>query len=230
MKIEFIPSDEYVEMIVQPPKPAKEYIPNWYKEHKNINQFDDALFSENGEMLKTIKECMPFFDAFSTGYIQETWTDIYINYTNGKPSYSYPSGPNIIELRESANVSVSNEYNNDEFVWTTPWLPKLPKGYSVIVTHPFNHFGPFQTLTGIIDCDTFYHTPFGRVPFYVKKGFTGIIPAGTPMFQLIPFKRDSWNSELIAYDEKKQVARNSIIRKNFIGSYKKMFWNKKEYN
>ena len=229
MKIEFIPSDEYVELIVSPPKPAKEYIPKWYREHKNINQVDKLYFKEDGDMIKTMKECMPFFDSFNTGYIQETWTDINIGYKNGQITYNYPLGPNILELRNYASVKVSDDYGPEEFAWCTPWIPKLPKGYSVMVTQPLNHFNSFTTLTGIIDSDTFYHTPFGRIPFYIKKGFTGTIPAGTPMFQFIPIKRESWTLKTIGYNFKEQTRRDAKIRRNFIGSYKNMFWNKKEY-
>jgi hypothetical protein len=105
----------------------------------------------------------------------------------------------------------------------------LPDGYSAIVMHPLNRVDlPFITMSGIVDFDKSIHAPIGNIPFFIKKGFEGTIPAGTPMFQIIPFKREDWNSENQPYSDifwqEKMKERKSIAN-----IYKKKIWQKKSY-
>lgn len=229
--IEFIPCSETVPLVVPSPIPAKKFIPEWYK---SAPVFDPKKpdFAGPGKEVKNlgIKRCMPFLDALTAGYIQTTWCDIYIESSNGAITVRSASGPDIILARESSHVDMGPDFYNIEFTWKTPWLPKLESGYSVMLSHPVNRFDlPFITLTGIIDSDVFYHTPSGNLPFYIRKGFSGLIPEGTPMYQIIPIKRDSWKSSVVEYDNAIKKNFNESFKK-FWGFYKNNFWNKKEYN
>ena len=112
-----------------------------------------------------------------------------------------------------------------------PWIPKLPDGYSLLITHPHNRLDlPFTTLSGIIDADKFHHVGFGQYPFYIDHNFEGVIPLGTPMFQMIPFKRDEWKSILKDYDPIEQKKRSYISLREFWNVYKNYFWQKKKYD
>jgi hypothetical protein len=227
--IEFIPSSKECELYVKRPMPGKNYIPNWYKEIKPVTE-KSLSFNHLGAELN-IKMCMPFLDSMMTGYIQETWCDIFIEYKNNEIHYRYSENPEIVSIRDKVSIPLGNEYYPYEFVWKEPWSVKLPKGYSAIITHPFNSVNlPFVTLTGIVDADNYYHTRLGNHPFYIKKDFEGIIPAGTPMYQIIPFKRDSWESIESRYDHDLSEKRHYMIGRKFFGSYKTLFWQKKEYN
>jgi hypothetical protein len=118
---------------------------------------------------------------------------------------------------------------NQHFAWHNIYQIKLPKGYSLLLTHPFNRFDlPFTTLTGIADAD--YGMQQGNVPFFIKEDFEGIIPAGTPMFQILPFKREDWKSS-------KNENLNDLDREHSFnnmrkisGFYKDNFWNRKKYD
>jgi hypothetical protein len=70
----------------------------------------------------------------------------------------------------------------------------------------------------------------GNMPFFMKRNFSGNIPAGTPIAQLIPIKREEWVSEL-GNDQDKQKAnqQNFDSRRVFSGFYKKNFWERKKY-
>jgi hypothetical protein len=66
---------------------------------------------------------------------------------------------------------------------------------------------------------------------YLKDSkFKGIIPAGTPLVQVIPFKRDSWVAE-ISIGGKETSERKGMVdyllARFFHSSYKKGFWTKK---
>jgi len=231
MNIEFIPSSEEVEFLVPEPKPAKNYIPQWYKE---IKGFDHSApkFDLFGKLEKrTVKECMPFLDTFQVGYIQETWMDIAVTENeNGIVTLFNPASPEILRGRETLSAKLTEEFHQYEYVWRMPWIPKTPKGHSVIITHPFNQFLPFISATGIIDSDSFYHSPFGLTPFYVKNNFKGIIPKGTPMYQIIPFKRDAWSMSRIKYDFYNSSKLSHFVNSQYHGVYKNNFWKRKEYN
>ena len=59
------------------PKPAKLFIPEWYKNipvyfGQNKEKFQWRNFSDN----RTLKHCVPFIDAFQSGYMVELQQDI----------------------------------------------------------------------------------------------------------------------------------------------------------
>ena len=65
--------------------------------------------------------------------------------------------------------------------------------------------------------------------FYIKEGFEGIIPEGTPIMQIIPFLRENWVL-------KKNKNAWNIASLNTIGVdyktgswYRKKKWQKKNY-
>lgn len=228
-KISFIPSSEEHYNFVDFPEPAKNFVPDWYKNAeipiKNKIEFSEENVIKN----RGIKSCMPFFDAISSGYIQKTWTDIFISVENGELFIRSSCGPEILGTREYVNVEIDEMFYSIEFVWKTAFVPKIPNGYSMLFTHPLNRLDlPFFTTSGVIDSDKFYHVPNGNVPFYIKSNFTGIIPAGTPMYQMIPIKRDSWSSNVEEYslEHEKNFRKSS---KYFMKFYKNNFWNKKNY-
>jgi hypothetical protein len=85
-------------------------------------------------------------------------------------------------------------------------------------------------LSAIIDADDFYHVGMGQFPIYLKKGFSGVIPAGTPMFQITPFKRDEWKSIVHPYNDADTKKREFIYLRELWGVYKNKFWKKKKYD
>ena len=85
-----------------------------------------------------------------------------------------------------------------------------------------------MTHNAIIDTDKWPIT--GPIPFVLKKGFSGMIPAGTPIYQIIFIKREEWTSEGLEYDEKYVKNTTYSVRKFLQDGYKKQIWSKKEYN
>jgi hypothetical protein len=235
-KIEFYPSSLEVVQLVPPPNPAKSYVPSWYKKIKPVDKTKPEFRDDGMQVNVNLKQCMPFLDTLTTGYIQETWSDIHINVeeNNGeyKVSIGYPMGPEQVNYRFTPTLlDITDEYFPIEFIWIDPWVPKVPDGYSVLFSHPLNRFDlPFHTLSGIIDSDKFYHEINGAYPFFLKKEFNGvIIPAGTPMYQMIPLKRDSWESSTNEFDETKMLERKRSVRKYIYDAYRNYFWQKKDY-
>ena len=229
--IVFRPTSKNAELLADKPKPARSCIPKWFKD---IPKFENGVMEidEGGGANTTMKACMPFLDTFTTGYIQETWCDIYIDTTNPESiSWKFPIQPVILRDRLGKNMYPKIEgFSKNELAWQQVWTPKLPDGYSMIYTHPLNRFDlPFLSLTGIIDNDSYYMEDVANHPVFFKEGFKGVIPKGTPMFQMIPMKRDEWQSKFEKYDED-LVVKFSSVKSFFVDGYKKMYWNKKSYN
>jgi len=85
-------------------------------------------------------------------------------------------------------------HDEDHYAWKSLFNIQTPKGYSILISHPHNRFDlPFTTLSGIVDSDMTMAR--GNLPFFLKSGFEGIIPVGTPIYQVMPFKRENWQSE-----------------------------------
>jgi hypothetical protein len=110
---------------------------------------------------------------------------------------------------------------------------ELPEGYSALYTHPLNRFElPFLTTNGIVDNDK--DTIPGTMPFFIQKGVNGILPAGTPFAQIIPFKREHWEAEIdtsLTLDDMnaKNKANSARFRKPDGGVYLKEVWERRKY-
>ena len=233
--IKFNPVCELSEQLVPRPKSAKECIPDWIKNATPFATKRPEFDLQAKKVNSTFKICSPFMDTFSMGYIQETWMDIYIDKERcpENPYFYFASEPQIMSDRGELNQTYkqSSNYYSQHYVWHPAWMPELPKGYSCIITHPFNRDDlPFRTLTGIVDADTFFTSQKkSNLPFLLDKNFSGLIKKGTPMYQIIPFKREDWKSELNKYDSERQNLLIAKIHQFLWGGYKKLHWKRKSF-
>lgn len=222
------------------PKPAKSFIPDWYK------QAETKYEGENGEFSMGLKTCMPFLDALTSGYMFTTPVDIYINEEKNSLGHLFNSEDTNLNIRwdgpphfhefiserspksGSTMPRPAGHYPN-HLVFRGYWHVKTPRGYSLLMTQPLNRSDlPFSIASGIIDSDK-YFAP-GNIPFFVKKGVTGMIPAGTPIAQIIPIKRNHW----VSYDNDPYLSEKNMIQGTLARgkntNYKKKFWQKKRFD
>lgn len=212
------------------PLPAKHYIPDWYKhltshiDNKNYPNLDGGISA-------TIKKCIPVFDAITAGYIITTHVDIYVQEQDGAPFYSWPS-QNAIEfhpIEQAPHHPKQNAFPYPKFI--NPWGIKTPKGYSLLIISPMHRDNIIEILPGLVDTDK-YFSPI-NFPFVLKDiNFRGLIPAGTPIAQVIPIKRSLWKSLITNKNKPKQqiIKISSKLRSVFYNGYKSFFWTKKHYN
>jgi hypothetical protein len=232
-KIEFLPWNEEVLNLVDSPLPAKKCIPDWYKKSFNYVGSNKISFTNNKPNL-SIKKCVPVIDAMMSGYIQKTWCDIYIEQNDAEIVYHYSSGPEIVSHRDKEvkqHLPTPIGCNDIMLDWKRYWIPKTPIGYSILYIHPMYHFDlPFVVVPGIVDSDRYHVVGLNSPSFFLKQGFTGLIPRGTPMYQIFPFKKDSWRGveKNKKYKDKMQK-QEQILNSLFFDKYKRYFWNKKRY-
>jgi hypothetical protein len=123
----------------------------------------------------------------------------------------------------------------NKMTWSLPVGWKTPRGWSTLVTHPINRFDlPFETIGGIVDSDRYGSG--GNLPFYLKKDWQGILEAGTPIAQIIPFKRESWTHSINNREADDSFKIYNWMKKNnnqnhdrTPGFYRDVVWSKKEY-
>jgi hypothetical protein len=211
------------------PKPSAKYIPDWYKKTK-VNIEDVSTKIQSG---KTFKHCVPFLDAISSGYIYELYADLEVEKTAGFPNLLWRSPEyDMISNKQdgsSGMMDIPNGYSSKLYSFNHQLYIKTPPGYSVLITQPFNRTDlPFYALSGIVDTDKSPMFP-GGYPIFLKDNFEGIIEKGTPILQIIPFKRERWKSEnsisLLKEGGKTYRMSQSVIE----FWYKKNAWFRKSY-
>jgi hypothetical protein len=213
--------------------PTKNFIPDWYKKIPPFK--DNTVYEIEKGFNNTVKQCVPFLETLTTGYIISLPYDVYIKNNNGAPFLATPSGvPEGDAPRWRNNVAhekiVPSGCFPYEYTWNYCLSYSLPIGYSALATHPLNrHDLPFVTLSGIID-GGLVMSAHGNFPFYVKEGFEGTIPKGTPIVQIIPFRQEDWTSKktlgLVKQGDIHDASGGILIS----GWYKKTFWTRKKYD
>ena len=236
-QITFEALNEYYYNVAPKPYPAKESIPDWFRNMQPYRVTDEnpdgkKLLVRNGFSNATFKKCTPMLDALTSGYIFPLWADVQVTDMKEEvPLITWKIRKyDVFELHgpDSTEMTTPTGYHPRVFKYSNPWIPLLPKGYSYLVTQPFGFRDtPFHAIPAIIDDGTTLDIPF---PVWVKKGFNGIVERGTPMVQITPFKRESWISNFThSTDEERHI----IMSKGFDGviknHYLTNFWKKKEY-
>lgn len=244
--LESFPVSKEIEEIINGPSPAQKNIPDWYKNldthiygQKQTTIHPDIISESNF----TIKGCSSFFDALTHGYIYTLPADIQLEgMPNGKLKVEMSVKTDFVlkVMDGPADKSIVNSLPiGDEFyehlmMWSFDFSLKTPKGYSVLFCHPLNRFElPFQTFSGIVETDEYNQAV--HFPFFIKKlpvGKKVIIKKGTPIVQIIPFKREHWKIENKPFSQKvyDMMVKQNFKLKSIIGrSYKIQWWKRKKY-
>jgi hypothetical protein len=175
---------------------------------------------------------MPVFDAITTGYVIKTHTDIHIKVVDGLHNIEWANDTSKTVTFHPPFQVVN--YKNQDLPHglpklRNPWGIKTPKGYSVLVTQPMHRDLPFTIFPGVVDTDK-YVVPI-NFPFTTNDpNFEGLIPKGTPIAQIIPFKREKWKYKIGNKKEEQEAFRSlNLMGHKFFDKYKNMYWNKKEF-
>jgi hypothetical protein len=183
-------------------------IPRWYKDAPSIadfskthrdyygNQivFDPLEITGRNQIGETFKHCTPMLDAMTLGYSIVLGEDLYFDENTLEFSTNHLVQQYTHSKYETDGYIFPEHCHEKLFKWNTWFHLELPEGYSAIYMTPMHRNDlPFYTLPGVIDSDK--HPLEVNTPFVIKKGFTGVIPEGTPLVQVIPFKRENWTTE-----------------------------------
>jgi hypothetical protein len=210
------------------PKPASDVLPEWYKKTSSyVSGKKEPM--PGSQTPSTIKKCIPVFDALTSGYVISTYCDLWIKKTeNGDVSYNTSTSIDI-SFHPTTQAPYHPFMNDHAYPkWSNPWAIKTPPGYSCLFIPPV-HGGNeyFQIAEGVVDTDRYNAAV--NFPFILKDiNFEGLIPAGTPMVQVIPFKRDNWKMKVNS-DTENSTEHTRLLESKFFDRYKTMFWTSKSF-
>lgn len=223
------------------PGPVIKTLPDWYRKADRF-AIDRSTgkpweMPDGGGKIPTWKACPAVFDVMGAGYTYKTPCDIEFAEDAAGVIHARvldPQHQNFLLDREPLHQFVCPAgYHEKHFAWWADWAVELPDGYSALYTHPLNRFElPFITTNGIVDNDK-DRLP-GAMPFFFLKGVTGVLPAGTPYAQILPFRREHWESEVdasLTVDEMEEKNRlnSAKYRKPDGGIYQKEVWERRKY-
>jgi hypothetical protein len=229
------------------PIPAQKMIPDWWKKGENFISKEDDGINVLGKEDRAggMKSCVPFLDAITSGYLILATYDIEITRNdsnvveyrkvrkNEQGEWVQDYSPVTRDLITERPINLGHTIPRppgcswNHLAWGGMWGYDLPRGWSMLVTHPLNRWElPFVTTSAIVDGDNFPLSGF--YPFFIKEGWLGVIEEGTPIIQMIPIKRETWMASFhILPNSWKKMA--DALRSVNYGYYRSNFWVKKKY-
>ncbi len=194
------------ETVVPRPTLARTALPDWLKAMPSLSSSDVLAGAE----VRTVKQCPPFLDAMQAGVIFPLAADVTVKDGEFSWDWDLPAHPVARTTRAPVGVHVPEQVTGVPFAdsasfaikFNNFWTVALPDGFSMLFTHPVNRLElPFQTLTGLVDCDRwrdgFVHFP----ALWTDPDFSGTLPAGTPVAQGFVIRREALELDFAPMDE-----------------------------
>lgn len=216
---------------MQKPTKASKFIPAWYKslDRYVMPEKDDAEIP-----IGTAKICSPFQDALTAGYIVPLPFKVFANVLeDGTVNFSWkmPEGITfaMIDVHGPLQLKGMGLEEGGVFKFCTPWVITLEEGYSALYTHPLNRPElPFQSFSAVVDSDS-YKSPVNFPFMWTGTPGLHVIDAGTPIAQVIPFKREDWTSKINVSSEA-EIAKDARIAVGHVEGYRRLYRRPKSFN
>lgn len=205
---------------------SKKYNFDWLK--KSSQHFKNiSKDRSNYEQITGIIRCPGVLPAVKEGYIVQSWFDITIRPLEDKNRFEFfiPKGlfsylkernydKNLVSWfsgEEAAHaIPLPDESLQSLIKITLPWSVSIPKGYKLIfMPIPYPDLCNFTAVHGILEEGEFYE--INAILKINSRSTEFKIPAGTPLFQLIPVKDEKIDVEIKHID--KEMKEKSIKRK-----------------
>lgn len=233
MNIKFHLVREWEDLDIPSPFPASKGVPSWMKHLTPEAERDDY---------QTVKRCIPFLDAMTAGYIIPLPFDLTIAITptgnqllwKSEEEKERLSKYTIVESHDSSQYPGAPFSQFKVIKFYNPWIVETSPNTSCMFVPPLNRPElPYVPLSGIVDTDQYFNTVNLPCVFPgLDVGHQINLKMGTPMIQVIPFKRQEWKSSitnlkegvLTRAHETREDMRND--RKEW---YRRKKWQKKSY-
>jgi hypothetical protein len=210
-RIRFLCSAED-EGVVAPPIPARAYLPDWFR---RLPAVDETAASVNDTGL-TIKRCMPFLDAMTTGWIIPLAATVRLDIRDGgaQVEAGWDFDRTMVSEHGPHQVAGNPWGARPPRKFHNFWTIETPPGWSCLFVNPLNRpNGVFEILSGVVDTDAYrsvIHFPF----FATGPDGLHVIEKGSPMVQVIPFRRDAVGiePEIRAETAEEKATRQRILR------------------
>lgn len=214
--------------ILPRPVAARGMLPDW------LRSMPAKVHSEiHGRSIRTVKQCPPFVDAMSYGFMILLPCDVTVRNggfswhwdTAGPSTKGHPRSPLSFHVAEQ--LTGAPQFNGLASVkFNSFWTIELEDGWSLFATHPVNRDDlPFRLVTGIVDSDRFQDAGINFPAIWSDRNFSGVLPKGTPVAQCFAVPRAV--SELVfeSFDPAREEAYSKTVADVLAapGVYRKQF-------
>ncbi len=220
------------------PLPASKCIPAWFKDIPH----DIPL--EDGTVKTSVKGCMPFIDAMKFGYVIRAGCDMTLRgwvedgVKHWSANWSIPKyfDPDDLIVPHDERQLEGEPINNSGAIalkFNANFTIKTPQGYSCLITPLLNN--PYLLNKGLhlysAVVDTDHHPVPTSLPFSLTNlsGEEIAIDKGTPLAQVMPFKREDWEMEVKEQSQDELLASVQLFYSKFSATYRKLFRQPKRY-
>lgn len=201
-----------------------------------------TAYSEfHGRDIRTVKQCPPFVDAMTHGFMILLPCDVSVK--KGKFSWNWnapdpkaknhPRAPLSFHVPEQIFGSALAKQEappRAAIKFNSFWTVELEAGWSLFAIHPANREDlPFRTVTGMVDCDSFHDAGINFPAIWTEPDFEGSLPKGLPVAQCILVRRDAAELVFESFDEEQIARYDQTVGQILVepGIYRKRFRDKR---
>lgn len=211
------------------PLPARAALPDW------LRQMPSTAYSDtHGSDIRTVKQCPPFVDAMTHGFVFTLPCDVHVR--DGVFSWDWdlpqpaarmhPRAP--LSFHVPAQVEGTPFHADDRVIvkFNSFWTVALPEGWSLFAMPPANrHDLPFQALSGLVDADRYHDVGILFPAVWTQPDFEGVLAQGTPVVQCFPVHREPLEYVFDAFDADETAAYDALGRRllDDQGIYRKQY-------
>jgi hypothetical protein len=198
--------------VIAKPYPAKTALPDWFRKLQPIDK-ERVTASDNG---LTIKRCMPFLDAMTTGWIIPVAATVRLEISDGGRTVNagWEFDKTLVSNHHPYQIAGNPTEPRPPCKMHNFWTIETPPGWSCLFVPPLNREKPvLEVLAGVVDTDTYQSLI--NFPF-IATAPDGVytLEKGEPLVQVIPFRRDVASVETVIRAEtaEEEARRTKILR------------------
>jgi len=148
--------------------------------------------------VRTVKQCPPFIDAMSHGFVIPLACDVHVRGGTLSWDWDLPPLAAAHHLRAPVSFHAAAQMEGTPFrdanqvivKFNSFWTVTLEPGWSLYATHPVNRAElPFRLLTGLVEADRFNAVGLLFPALWLDPAFEGTLRRGMPIAQCFPVPR-----------------------------------------
>jgi hypothetical protein len=176
------------------PVPSRQALPDWLRQ-----MAPRAPSPLHDRDIRTVKQCPPFIDAMSQGFMLLLPCDLRVQ--RGRFSWDWPLPPLSVEHHPRSPLSFhaaaqlqglpGHDGRSVAIKFNSFWTIETEPGWALFAMHPVNREDlPFHTLSGLVDADRFHDVGINFPALWRDADFDGVLPRGTPVAQCLVLPRE----------------------------------------
>jgi len=176
------------------PVAAQAALPDWLRQMP-----PRAPSSVHGRAIRTVKQCPPFVDAMTHGFMVLLPCDVHVaegqfHWDWPLPALTlsgHPRAPLSFHVPEQIAGSPLARGTQSAIKFNSFWTIELEPGWSLMAVHPVNRDDlPFRLVSGLVDADRFHEVGINFPAVWLDPDFSGTLPRGMPIAQCYPVPRE----------------------------------------